>query len=88
MDAVAGGGKHMSATIITVAEMIEKLRKYPPDMPFVLQCPYFRYDEAYEGLLNGPDEFIVIKAQEVRTGFNPLGVARAEDCETEVLVIR
>lgn len=61
----------MSSHQITVAQLIEKLRQFPPSMLVAVPSPCHA-DELYEGILDGPRHFDVVEVTDVRTGFNPV----------------
>lgn len=75
---------------MTVRELIAKLSVYPPDMLTAVQCHYFDPLEAYEGILDGPQEFTIVPVCDVRTGYNPtrMGNVADKDADFSVLLIR
>lgn len=80
----------MSSRHLTVAGLIGILKQYPPDLLVAVPAPVYS-SELYEGILDGPARFDVVPVQDVRTGFNPVGVAGASPNDDEhwnVLLIR
>jgi hypothetical protein len=73
---------------MNVGALIEKLRQYPPNLLVALSSPV-RSDELFEGVLDGPSKFEVVSVQDVRSGFNPVGVdgATEHDVDWDVLFI-
>lgn len=61
----------MSSDHVTVAQLIEQLRAYPPDMLVAISQP-LNEGEEYEGIINGPRHLEVVQVQDVRSGFNPI----------------
>ena len=78
----------MSSRHMNVAALIEKLREYPPNLLVALSSPV-RSDELFEGILDGPKTFEVVQVQDVRSGFNPIGVdgVTEDDVDWPVLFI-
>lgn len=76
----------MSSHQITVAQLIEKLKEYPPDLLVAVPSPCDN-DKLYEGILDGPSVFEIIPVADVRTGFNPTSLLD-EEKDWDVLLIR
>lgn len=77
----------MSSHHITVEQLVEILKQYPPRMLVAVPAPC-NSTELFEGTLDGPRFFDVVPVQDVRTGFNPLGVDGADEEHWPVLLIR
>ena len=78
----------MSSCHMNVAALIEKLRRYPPNLLVALSSPVVG-DKLFEGILDGPDTFEVVQVHDVRSGFNPIGVdgVTEDDVDWPVLFI-
>ena len=76
----------MSSDHVTVAELIAKLRTFPPDMLVAISQP-LNEGEEYEGIINGPRSFEVVQVQDMRGGFNPIGFQGADIDDWPVLLI-
>ncbi len=76
----------MSSHHITVSQLIAKLQQHPPGMLVAISQP-LNPGETYEGILDGPRHLEVIRVQDMRGGFNPLGFEGADTDDWPVLLI-
>lgn len=78
----------MSVARITVAQLIERLRELPQDLPVGTLAPVDRTEASIEGCIEGADLIDVVEAWEVRTGWiYPLPEHADKDFAEKVVVI-